>query len=657
MNHLPRPAFKRSALDALVKLPFLACALASALALTGCGSGTASQTSTTTFAVTGRVHGGQQGVSNALVQLWAAGQSATRTTAAVPATQLIANGKYYLGGASGCTPSSTQTCYTGVYTDANGSFTFTNDYTCPSANAQVYVIVKGGNPGLSNPNANNGALLMMDPLGNCGNLTASTDLYIDEVTTVASAWALAQFMDANGNITSSPTNAVGLANAFLNARLLVDPATGMAPALSSNLTIETGKLYALANAIAPCVNSDGTSGCSPLFSAATPAGGTAPANTLAAALNIVRNPAQHIADVLYVAAPQPPYPSTLATPPNDWTMSLTVTGGGISFPSALDVDSFGNVWVANYYGILSAFSPQGLPLAPSGFYISGGDEVYGLTIDTSNNIWVTNQEQPYHGYTGSITGFHGAAGSGTAGGATGTYLNGNQFYYGGDTDFPNSMSADSNGNLLVANYANSSASIFNGSGAEIASSLGSNGNAAFPVAITADPNHGLWLANQGDDTVTHLDANGNLLARVICCNGANGIATDANGNAWIANYYGKSVSEVSNANAVLLAGDQQGGITYPSSLVVDAAQNVWIANFRGASFSELAGSSSTLTAGTAISPPTGYGLDATLVDPFSIAVDASGNLWLSSFNGNNLTMFFGLAAPTATPTMPVPTAP
>jgi hypothetical protein len=35
-----------------------------------------------------------------------------------------------------------------VTSDANGEFTVTGDYQCPSASAQVYLMATGGNPGL-----------------------------------------------------------------------------------------------------------------------------------------------------------------------------------------------------------------------------------------------------------------------------------------------------------------------------------------------------------------------------------------------------------------------------------------------------------------------------------------------------------------------------
>jgi hypothetical protein len=82
-----------------------------------------------------------------------------------------------------------------------------------------------------------------------------------------------------------------------------------------------------------------------------------------------------------------------------------------------------------------------------------------------------------------------------------------------------------------------------------------------------------------------------------------------------------------------------------------------VANYFGRNISEVAGSAGTLTAGTPISPASGYGLDANLLQPFSIAPDAGGNLWVSNFGNKTLTMFFGLATPTKTPLQPAPTAP
>jgi len=50
-----------------------------------------------------------------------------------------------------------------------------------------------------------------------------------------------------------------------------------------------------------------------------------------------------------------------------------------------------------------------------------------------------------------------------------------------------------------------------------------------------------------------------------------------------------------------------------------------------------------------LSPAAGLGPDAALVEAYSLAIDASGNLWVSNRGDNTLTEFIGLAAPVRTP--------
>jgi streptogramin lyase len=621
--------------------------------LFGCGVGTTTQTGTTSLSLHGTVHGGQQAVAGSTVQLYTVGTTGNGS-AALP---LIAAGEYSLGGVAGCNPA-TQTCYTSVVSDANGSFTITGDYTCPSSTAQVYIVATGGNPGLVD-GTHNHALVLLSALGSCGNLSSSTFVYLNEVTTVAAAWALAPFMTSYTNVGSSANNTVGIANAFLDANLLANTATGMAATLPSNLTIESAKLYALANVIAPCVNSDGTSGCSTLFGVATTSTGSVPADTLTAVLNIVKNPGYRVQDVFNAITPQAPFGSTLSKYPNDWTMSLTVGDVSMASPTSLGVDSLGNVWVANYNCPVDLFSPQGALIVSSAVSCATDREVYGLVVDSNSDVWVTNEEIPGHGTSGSVTKYNGD----TNGQIPGTYFNASIPYaYDSTVDFPLAVAADNNGNVATANYANSSATVLNTSEAVVLGGFGS-GNAAFPVAVAFDAQHGLWLANQSDNTVTHVDASGNLLSRPICCDGANGVAVDSAGNAWISSYYGSSVSQVAKDGTVLIKNEIVGGLNHPAGIALDANQNVWTVNYRGSSFTELAGINNTLAAGSAISPgPTssnvgGYGLDASLLLPFGVALDPSGNVWISNFANNDLVMFFGLAAPTLTPSVGYPKAP
>jgi len=606
----------------------IACLLVGASAgLFGCGKGAApTPPPVVTIAIAGHVMGGQHGIQSAQVVVYAAGSSGNASAA-------IALGDP-------------------VFTAADGSFSVTSSDPCTSGTGPLYIVASGGTAGAAS-SSSNPALVLMTALGPCDRFASASGLVINEVTTVAAAWALARFMNSATSVGSTATNTHGITNAFLNAQLLASSTSGEAPTLAANVSIEAGKLYALANALNPCVVTGGTT-CAALFAAATPLTGVAPQNTLGAALNIVQHPGENVATVFKSIAASPPFSTTLTQAPNDWTMSLTVTGGGLNAPASIAMDASGNAWVANYVGVLSAFSPQGTPLSSAGYGVGTLSESYGLAIDPSNNVWVTNEETPSHApTTGSVSAFLGANSA-----TPGSLLNGSSYFYDVSIDFPRAVAADTNGNILIADYGNSSATIYSSAGKLLQSGVPA-GAAALPVAISADGSHGFWLANQGDNSVAHISSTGALLAHTVCCDGASGIAIDPGGNAWVANYNNSSVSEVSSTGMILIDGDTGGGIggNNPNGVAIDAGGTVWFANFRGNNFSALADNGGVVAVGTPLSPDTGYGLDAHLVLPFGIAPDASGDIWISNFGGSSIVMFFGLGTPTATPVMGAPSAP
>lgn len=610
--------------------------------LSGCGIDRSTTDTTTqgTLALTGLVHGGQQPIYQATIQLYTVGAT---------------------GNGSAATPMISQL----VQTDANGFFsldsvngsTTTFDYSCAHPNDQVYIVATGGQASIG---TNNPALVMMDALGNCGNLSASSFITINEITTAAAAWALAPFVTSYTHVGASATNSVGIANAFLDAALLADPGLGAAATLPSNLSVEPGKLYALADILAGCVNSDGGLACTPLFSAAKPTNGSTPTNTLDAALDIVRNPGQNPTAVFNAMPSIVPFPTTLSLPPNDWTITLTVTGGGINSPTALGIDSIGTVWVGNYYGVLSEFSPQGTPLSATGYGSGVLNEVYGLTVDSYDNVWVANEQSSPNG-AGSVSKFRGAS-SGSPGSVV---MNGGYTsFWDSSIDFPIALSSGANGEIFTANYANSSSTSYDTNGNVVNVALGGS-VVSFPTAVAADANGGVWIGSFDDTTITHVDQNGNVLSNPACCFGSNGLATDAYGNAWVSNYYNSTFSEVSATGNTLLSDVPlvtSPQVSYPAGVSVDAGQNVWFTNYRGESISEVSGAAST-TPGTVLSPADGFGYSGPppasplLLLPYSIVPDRSGNIWVSNFGNDNLIMFFGIATPTATPVRPTPVAP
>ncbi len=594
---------------------------AGSLLLAGCGTNAEGPApSTTATALTGRVHGGQQAVSGAAISLYAAGSS---------------------GLGQGATNQLVQP----VTTDNSGYFGITGDYTCPSSTTQVYLVARGGNPGLA-PGTTNPALVLVAALGDCGKLTSSTFIDIDEVTTVAAAWALSQFTGTGALVGATGGNATGLRNAFGVADNLANTGNGMAPgsALPAGARVETGKINTLADVLANCVNSNGGSACTPLFSAAT-VGGVAPANVFDAALNVVRNPAANVAAVFNAASANAPFQPVLTKAPNDWTMSITYIGGGLLRPTALGVDGSGDLWVANYYGgVVTELLPNGTPASATGYADPVLNESWGLTIDPSNNVWVSNQEGDLgNNDAGSLSKFS----------PTGQVLSGSGIS-GGGLYYPYYVAADTDGTIWVADFGHSGATILNNDGTPYNGNPGYQSSALpLPLWVALDGAHNGWFA------ASNFAVRGTRTGQFDqfrCCQAAVAIELDPTGNVWVTDYAGSALVELNAAGTVLQTLKGVGGITYPEGLAIDSAGTVWVASFRGNVFSGF-GTASGGAASPVRSPATGFGVDAGLGEPYSVAVDASGNLWLSNFANSTVTQVVGLAAPTKTPVVALPTAP
>ncbi len=158
----------------------------------------------------------------------------------------------------------------------------------------------------------------------------------------------------------------------------------------------------------------------------------------------------------------------------------------------------------------------------------------------------------------------------------------------------------------------------------------------------------IWIGDTTQDLST-FDLLGNVILPSPGLSGAGvgtvatpqGIAFDSSGNLWIASSTG--VSEF-NRFGTAASGTPitTGGIATPLSLAVDGAGTIWIANANG-TVSALSNS------GTALSPSTGFPAATTASTTGGIAVDLSGNVWVTSNSGNTVTELLGAAAPIAPP--------
>ena len=137
----------------------------------------------------------------------------------------------------------------------------------------------------------------------------------------------------------------------------------------------------------------------------------------------------------------------------------------------------------------------------------------------------------------------------------------------------------------------------------------------------------------------------------LACDGPSGLAIDPSGNVWVANFYGDSVSQISSTGSIVSGGGYTSGgsILRPQGIASDGAGNIFVTNFRRGFLTELAGASSSNT-GQPISPAdVGWAADSRLSGAFAVAIDASGNVWVTNFNNNSITEFIGMASPVKTP--------
>ena len=583
----------------------------------GTGTLTITPASTPGVGFTGRAMAGTQPINHAMVQLYAAGTTGNGSAGTPLLTTLPAS-------------------------DFSGAFTVPAGYTCPAADSQLYVVIRGGQTGTA---ANNNTIALATAIGPCNQIAASSQFVINEVTTAATTWGLAQFMTAGGNIGATATNPQGLANAVATVANLANLTTGTSPGASfpQNAASPAAKVNSIANLLNTCTAATSSTGCSTLFSLTTPSGGTAPNNTLDAVLNLVSNPGTNVATLYTQSTASTAFTPALSAAPSDWTMFINYSGAGMNGPTGVGVDATGNVWVASYFGVASEFSPTGTPAFSNGISGGGLNESYGLAVDGQNNVWIPNEVTP--------SSVNNGLGSVTVLNSTGQAISGASGYSAGGLGYPDAVAIDTNGTVWVADNYNATVTLLSSSGQPLSGAKGyTTPKLAFPVAVAIDANHNGWVANVEDGYVTKVSADGSQFASYACCIGPASIAIDQRGFVWVADYSGNSVAQMASDGTIISTGygDNQASIIHPQGIAIDGSGHVWVANYKGPSVTELAGSA-TASPGQILSPAAGWAKDAALNGGVAVAIDASGNLWITNFFSNILTEIVGLAAPVKTP--------
>jgi hypothetical protein len=468
-------------------------------------------------------------------------------------------------------------------------------------------------------------------------------LRINEMTTVASAYAMAQFF--NGKRISGKTLPLKIAASMF--RNLTAPESGSVSDVlrSSPNADETNArrlMATLSNVLAGCVRKGAEGKCTALFSAT---GGST--TTLEAIIAIARNPASNVAEIFALGSKETPFqPALLRSQGPDapnhlmrldaFTVAVKVNrtsarNGQETCPFGgtgnLVFDDKGYAWItnnvvqgttgsANCFAVLKpdgtpADGKNGTPKSP----ISGGGVLgqgFGITRDPSGNIWAGNFGWGGVNPNGSVSKFSpdGKALSPKAGFVS--TLNRVQ-----------GTASDQDGNIWMASYYGDAVQVFP-SGRPFTDFPSYADSNTKPFHIVVDDAGAAYVSYTGTSNLSKLTYSRSGLQKVFTKplgsdSNPKGIGLDTEGNVW-ATAGAESKIYAYDPNGNLIGAFSGGGITGPWGLSVDSHDNVWVANFGPNRqldlkyrLSRLCGVNTAhcpdgLSTGDPISPDTGYTL-------------------------------------------------
>ncbi len=596
----------------------------------------------------------------------------------------------------------------------DGGFNLTGLYKC-TVGQEVWLYAYGGFPTSNTANNNdyNPYATELAALGMCpesGNFSADSFIYMNELSTVAMAYAVAGFAadpTTTGKeifpvISGNSSKPAGLTIAFNNAQQLYSifgPYGGDQPDSSAPQTTPYGTrngtppyllINTLGDDLAACINSAGnntstssiSTSCNNFFSFMYPTGttsGTVITDTASAMIHVAKNPSTSLSantsgiSLLSLAASNPvwiPYYTSTNVPPDT---SAAILYSGAVTPKGIVLDPYGNAFVSSYQtsGYLAELNPLGVVSTTSSFSPVINDAA-SLTVDSLGYIWAPSAStgaiyQATTNATMSVpdpTSFTAVTTAEPAGTLSDS------------TSFPHVISASAAsspaGLIFIADPFTNSGEIYEThSGASsptiiTASSLTTSYGAstgcvttATGVALDSSTNY-MWVTGYGSPSnVCRINTSGTAIATTAAVGTTNGLGiftAEADAVAATKTTTGASAAWVLNEGneslyEVTSGSGTAGTVTGPFQGGGMTAPIALAVDGAGSVWvlNNPSGSNGLLSEFTSSGAPVGTSgyQSANLLQPLGLGIDIAGDVWVSNFGNGNVVEVIGLATPTA----------